>query len=98
MSARIAENACDALNGKKSINKFVLRIPAELLQGLELISRKNKRSMNAEILSMLDQHVLENKINADDPATDHLHLDALFLSRLQTMPTQKIKALLTLLE
>jgi hypothetical protein len=98
MSARIAENGCDALNSKKSINKFVLRVPAELLQRLELISRKNKRSMNAEILSMIDQHVLEHKNNADDPATSHLHLDALFLSRLQSMPAQKIKALLTLLE
>jgi predicted DNA-binding protein len=98
MSARTAEKDCDDLKKKKGINRFVLRVPAELLQGLEKISRKNKRSMNAEILSMIDHHIQEHENYVDDGAAGHLHLDAVFLERLQSMPTQKIKALLALLE
>src|SRR5690606_1402560 len=50
----------------KQEDRFVLRLPREYHEQLAVISRRNRRSMNAEITLLLEQFVAEKALSAPD--------------------------------
>ena len=79
--------------------KFVIRLPAGLLDKLSRISRQHQRSMNTEINLLLGRYLEEQGL-VDSAADDDQQesLDARLLRKLSSMPPEKREALLQLLE
>ena len=83
---------------KPEMSKFVVRMPAELLEKLKHVSRHHKRSMNTEINLLLGRYIEQVKGESRPGVDEHLKLDSQLLNKLRALPAQKIEALLDLLD
>lgn len=83
---------------KPEISKFVMRLPADLLEKLKHVSRHHNRSMNAEVNLLLGRYIEQVKGESRPGVDEHLKLDSLLLQKLSALPAQKIEALLDLLD
>lgn len=90
----------------KQEDRFVLRLPRQYHEQLAVISRRNRRSMNAEITLLLEQFVEETALTAPeriglDPTACQDVLDEStmkVIEKFQRFSLEKQKALLDLLE
>lgn len=90
----------------KQEDRFVLRLPREYHEQLAVISRRNRRSMNAEITLLLEQFVEERAMasadrigidpNAHDGAVDDAAMKV--IEKFKRFSLEKQKALLDLLD
>lgn len=83
---------------KPAMSKFVVRMPAELLETLKRVSRHHNRSMNTEINILLGRYIEQVKGESRPGVDEHLKLDSQLLLKLSALPEQKIEALLDLLD
>lgn len=83
---------------KPAMSKFVVRMPAELLETLKRVSRHHNRSMNTEINLLLGRYIEQIKGDFRPQADEHLTLDSQLQRKLSALSPQKIEALLDLLE
>ncbi len=83
---------------RPEISKFVVRLPAELLENLKRVSRHHNRSMNSEINLMLGRYIEQVKGESRPGADEHVKLDSLLMQKISALPAQKLEALLDLLE
>ncbi len=83
---------------KPEMSKFVVRLPADLLEKLKHVSRHHKRSMNTEINLLLGRYIEQVKGESRPGVDEHLKLDSQLLNKLRALPAQKIEALLDLLD
>lgn len=72
-------------------NRFVVRLPAGLHKKIKRISKRNNRSMNAEIVLLLQSHLLEQGLLGYSPK-------ASLKRKLAGLDDAKRKALLQLLD
>lgn len=97
-SALTIEDVNAAAIGKPEISKFVVRLPAQLLENLKRVSRHHNRSMNTEINLLLGQYIEQVKGESRPGVDEHVKLDSLLLQKISALPAQKIEALLDLLD
>lgn len=71
-------------------NRFVVRLPADLHQQIKMISKRNNRSMNAEIVLLLQNYLFEQRLSDDS-------LEASLKRELSVLDDAKRQALLALL-
>lgn len=83
---------------KPVMSKFVVRMPADLLEKLKHVSRHHNRSMNTEINLLLGRYIEQVKGESRPGVDEHLKLDSQLLTKLGALPAQKIEALLDLLD
>ena len=83
---------------KPAMSKFVVRMPAELLETLKRVSRHHNRSMNTEINLLLGRYIEQIKGDSRPEADEHLTLASQLQRKLSALSPQKIEALLDLLE
>lgn len=99
---RSADNDDHDMENKRStkpaMSKFVVRMPAELLETLKRVSRHHNRSMNSEINLLLGRYIEQIKGDSRPGADEHLTLDSQLQRKLSVLSPQKIEALLDLLE
>lgn len=93
------------------VDKFVIRLPQGLRDQIKALSEHNRRSMNSEIIMVLEQYIQQaNKSGTDDmtsaeqhevevsPPTANLPMTEQELSeKLEALPPEKKEALLSLL-
>ena len=72
-------------------NRFLVRLPSQLHQQIKQISKRNKRSMNAEIVLLLQSYLFEQGLTDDS-------LESSLKRELSSLDESKRKALLALLE
>lgn len=90
----------------KQEDRFVLRLPREYHEQLAVISRRNRRSMNAQITLLLEQFVEETALTAadrvgldPDDCNNALDESAMkVIEKFKRFSLEKQKALLDLLE
>ncbi len=85
-------------SAKPEISKFVVRLPAELLENLKRVSRHHNRSMNTEINLLLGRYIEQVKGESRPGVDEHVKLDSLLMQKISALPAQKLEALLDLLE
>jgi hypothetical protein len=85
-------------SSKPEMSKFVVRLPADLLEKLKHVSRHHNRSMNTEINLLLGRYIDQVKGETRPGVDEHSRLDSQLLSKLSALSTQKIEALLDLLD
>ena len=83
---------------KPEMSKFVVRMPADLLEKLKHVSRHHNRSMNTEINLLLGRYIEQVKGESRPGVDEHLKLDSQLLNKLSALSSQKIEALLDLLD
>lgn len=83
---------------KPEMSKFVVRMPADLLEKLKHVSRHHNHSMNTEINLLLGRYIEQVKGESRPGVDEHLKLDSQLLHKLGALSTQKIEALLDLLD
>ena len=91
------ETAID-VTAKPEISKFVVRLPAELLDNLKRVSRHHNRSMNTEINLLLGRYIEQVKGELRPGVDEHVKLDSLLMQKISALSPQKLEALLDLLE
>lgn len=66
-------NVIDSTNGSSPslIEKFVIRLPKGLRSKIKHLSEKNRRSMNSEIIMVLEKHIQQNL--SDEDAAEFLN-------------------------
>lgn len=88
------------------VDKFVIRLPDGLRTKIKQLSKYNCRSMNAEIIMVLEKHIHQNRMSqfsdmsdfADDEADYGLKItDQQLSEKLDALPLGKKEALLELL-
>lgn len=87
------------------IEKFVIRLPNGLRDRIRQLSEQNRRSMNSEIIMVLESHIRQQfmqnmaEANADggDFAPGQRKTEAELNKMLESLPAQKKEALLELL-
>ena len=91
-------------SSSESQDRFVLRLPKDCYEQLAVISRRNRRSMNAEITLLLENFVAADDLNESAGriglSPDDVQLDAAAMAiveKFQTLSVEKQKALLALL-
>lgn len=90
----------------KQEDRFVLRLPREYHEQLAVISRRNRRSMNAEITLLLEQFVEEKTVQASaeriglDPSAEGVLDESAMkvIEKFKRFSLEKQKALLDLLD
>ncbi len=100
----------DDMSGDPSANKvspvlsdkFMLRLPNGLREQLKLLSEQNKRSMNAEILQVLEKHIRQNLPQKEQTLSEEEMAQSRMTARqlsekLESLPPGKKEALLELL-
>lgn len=97
-SADLRTPANAEVSSKPVMSKFVVRMPADLLEKLKHVSRHHKRSMNTEINLLLGHYIEQVKGESRSGVDEHLKLDSQLLTKLHALPAQKIEALLDLLD
>lgn len=100
-TTRIMEPEAEGMSepiSKPEISKFVMRLPPDLLEQLKHVSRHHNRSMNAEINLLLGRYIEQVKGESRPSVDEHVKLDSLLLQKLSASSTQKIEALLDLLD
>ena len=98
------DNTMDSMSTPNIVEKFVIRLPAGLRDQTRPLSEQHRRSMNSEIIMVLENHIrkeLQEKLVAANPdgsfqpgtrkTEDELN------RMLETMPAEKKEALLELL-
>jgi hypothetical protein len=90
-------------DGPTLVEKFVIRLPAGLRDQIKQISEQNRRSMNSEILMMIEGHLhsqLQNEMiaaNPDDGFAPGKRAEEDLKGMLEALPADKKEALLKLL-
>ncbi len=86
------------------VEKFVIRLPNGLRDQIRLLSEQNRRSMNSEILVVLENHIQQQFMeqmaaaNPDSSFKPGLRTTEQELThRLESLPPEKKEALLELL-
>jgi hypothetical protein len=85
------------------VEKFVVRLPAGLREQIKQLSDQNHRSMNCEIVTVLESYIRQQfveqmiEINSDNPSIQPQVTDIELQRRLETLPKAKKAALLELL-
>lgn len=88
------------------IEKFVIRLPKGLRNKIKHLSEQNRRSMNSEIIMVLEKHIQQNLADAaSEFASGAVHeaqgearlSDDELTRRLENLPEEKKQALLELL-
>ncbi len=86
------------------IEKFVIRLPNGLRDQIRALSEQNRRSMNSEIIMVLEHHIRQQfmdhmaEANPDgDFAPGQRKTEAELNKMLESLPAQKKEALLNLL-
>lgn len=87
------------------IEKFVIRLPNGLRDQIRQLSEQNRRSMNSEIIMVLENHIrqqfMESMANANPDGGDFVpgqrKTEAELNRMLESLPAQKKEALLNLL-
>lgn len=86
------------------IEKFVIRLPNGLRDQIRQLSEQNRRSMNSEIIMVLESHIrqqfMDSIANANpdsDFAPGQRKTEAELNRMLESLPAQKKEALLNLL-
>lgn len=93
----------EARNSPALVDKFVIRLPQGLRDQIKELSEHNRRSMNSEIIMVLEQHIQQYaepeeisepgaEFREAAPLTDQ-ELD----QKLKSLPPEKKEALLSLL-
>jgi len=87
------------------VDRFVLRLPKGLREQIRALSEENHRSMNAEIIMVLEQHVRQKFLHqmqgaqaAPLAAATATGLQDELTRRLEALPPGKKEALLQLLD
>ena len=107
------EEQAQSLQGKQApalIEKFVIRLPKGLRNKIKHLSEQNRRSMNSEIIMVLEKHIQQNLMDqvadfdsmADQPVEQeslgsHEASVSELTRRLENLPEEKKQALLELL-
>jgi hypothetical protein len=96
-------------SGPALIEKFVIRLPKGLRKKIKHLSENNRRSMNSEIIMVLEQHIQQHLSDSDQDLTDDIAAAMVaadtsgnspadeLTKRLQNLPDEKKQALLELL-
>jgi hypothetical protein len=90
-------------HGPQLVDKFVVRLPAGLREQIKQLSDQNHRSMNCEIVTVLESYIRQQiveqmvAINSDDHYVQPQLTDLELQRRLDTLPKAKKAALLELL-
>ncbi|MDT8397944.1 MAG: Arc family DNA-binding protein [Pseudomonadales bacterium] len=89
------------------VEKFVIRLPNGLREQLKLLSEQNRRSMNAEIILVLEKHIHQSLMNQlhvndmpeseDGEGEQYRFTDKQLSEKLEALPPGKKEALLELL-
>ena len=93
------------------IEKFVIRLPKGLRKKIKHLSEQNRRSMNSEIIMVLEKHIQQHLLDhASEFAVSPMSLESLdenqgvhrpsiseLTKRLENLPEEKKQALLELL-
>ena len=92
------------------IEKFVIRLPNGLRNKIKHLSEQNRRSMNSEIIMVLEKHIKQHLSEDDlvnelvrssnqhaENADEDRPADSELAKRLQNLPDEKKQALLELL-
>lgn len=84
------------------VDRFVLRLPKGLREQIRALSEQNHRSMNAEIIMVLEQHVRQKFLHqmqeAQETPRPTPRLEDELTRRLEALPPGKKEALLELLD
>ena len=59
-------------SGPALIEKFVVRLPKGLRKKIKHLSEQNRRSMNSEIIMVLEQHIQQHLSDSGQDLTDDL--------------------------
>lgn len=105
-----AEQTSDNRGTPALIEKFVIRLPKGLRKKIKHLSEQNRRSMNSEIIMVLEKHIQQHLAdNASDFTAETLAehgmdshsmqtmSDSELTRRLESLPEEKKLALLELL-
>ena len=93
------------------VEKFVIRLPNGLREQIKTLSEQNQRSMNSEIIMVLEKHIQqfsqEDMLNfsaeellqkvREEQHNDAPPTDKVLQERLEALPAEKKEALLELL-
>ena len=85
------------------VEKFVIRLPNGLRSQIRELSEQNRRSMNSEIIMVLENHIRQNNheemasVNEFTTGLDYKATDEELNKRLDSLPAEKKEALLELL-
>lgn len=86
------------------VEKFVIRLPNGLRNQIRQLSEQNRRSMNSEIIMVLENHIRHQfmeQMAAVNPDSNfkpgHRHTEAELNRMLENLPPEKKEALLELL-
>lgn len=86
------------------VEKFVIRLPNGLRDQIRQLSEQNRRSMNSEIIMVLENHIRQqfmDQIAAANPDSTFTpgqrHTEVELNRMLENLPTEKKEALLELL-
>lgn len=98
------EAAKDETKSPALVEKFVIRLPNGLRDRIRQLSEQNRRSMNSEIIMVLESHIRQQfmdniaEANPDgDFAPGQRKTEAELNRMLESLPAQKKEALLELL-
>ena len=98
------EQSKDDLKSPAVVEKFVIRLPNGLRDQIRQLSEQNRRSMNSEIIMVLESHIrqqfMDNLASANpegDFAPGQRKTEAELNRMLESLPAQKKEALLELL-
>jgi hypothetical protein len=94
----------DSARGPAVVEKFVIRLPMGLRDQIRLLSEHNRRSMNSEIIMVLENHIRHQLVqqmteaNSDGNYSVGMRQPEADLGRvLENLPLEKKAALLELL-
>lgn len=99
-----SEESRKLARGPAMVEKFVIRLPSGLRQRIRQLSEQNRRSMNAEIILVLEKHIRQKFVdqmaeaNPDGSFTPgDRHTEEELNRMLESLPAEKKEALLELL-
>ena len=106
-----SEQASKSRTTPALIEKFVIRLPKGLRKKIKHLSEQNRRSMNSEIIMVLEKHIQQHlsddsqEFSLDDSALEfsaegggiQKMTDSELTRRLENLPEEKKQALLELL-
>ena len=100
----IQQNESDDGRTPAIIEKFVIRLPNGLRDQIRYLSEQNRRSMNSEIIMVLENHIRQqyvDQLSAANPESSFKpganNTESELSRRLENLPAEKKEALLELL-
>lgn len=105
VSADIGDQSGEDFKTPSLVEKFVIRLPNGLRDQIRQLSEQNRRSMNSEIIMVLENHirqqVMEHMAETNQDGGDFVpgtrKTEAELNRMLESLPAQKKEALLELL-